>query len=83
VTELVDNAIKPARTPAVLKVTLDGAGLRIALRDFRSVEGAELGSDTPVGQTLERVSHISDSCGVTPLSDGKIVWVVLKNRAGR
>src|SRR5689334_711130 len=83
VTELVDNAIEPARAAAVLKVTLDDAGLRIALRDFRSIEIAELQSDTSPGQTLQRVSHISDSCGVTPLSDGKIVWVVLKNRAER
>jgi hypothetical protein len=82
VTELVD-AVRRARTPAVLKITLDDAGLRSAVRDFRSIEGAELESDTPAGPTLQRVSRISDSCGVTPLSDGKIVWAVLKNRAAR
>lgn len=83
VTELVDNAVKRARTPAVLSVTLDDAGPRIALRNLRSIEGAELEPDTPIGRVLKRLSHVSNSCGVTPLSDGEIIWAVLKNRGAQ
>jgi hypothetical protein len=83
VAELVDNATRRARAPAVLKVTLDDAGLRLAVRDFRTIHARELEPDTPAGRTLARTSRISDSCGITPLSDGKIFWVVLKNGVGR
>ena len=82
-TELVDNAVRRARTAAVLKLALDDVGLRIALRNFRSIEGAEIEPGMPTGRTLERVSRVSDNCGVTPLSDGKVIWAVLKNRGAR
>jgi hypothetical protein len=80
VLELIVGTIECARSLGVLKVSLDDLGLRIALRVFRLIERAELESGSTVGGVLDRVAPVSDSCGVTPLSDGKIVWAVLANR---
>ena len=80
--ELVHNAIELARTPSVFKVSLDDAGLRIALRDFRATQGFRLRPDSSVPPSLGRVVRFADSCGVTPLSDGKIVWAVLTTNGG-
>jgi hypothetical protein len=71
------------QTSGVLKVSLDDLGLRIASRDFRSIEGAELEPGTPAGRALDRVARVSDRCGITPLSDGEILWAVLTNRVAQ
>jgi hypothetical protein len=75
VRELVDCTVERSRAPGVLKVSLDDSGLRIAVRDFQPVE--------PGSPVLDRMATVSESCGVTPLSDGKIVWAVLANAATR
>ena len=64
--DLVHNAIELARTPSVFKVSLDDAGLRIALRDFRATQGFRLRPDSSVPPSLGRVVRFADSCGVTP-----------------
>jgi hypothetical protein len=83
VVELVSGTIERARAPGVLKVSLDDLGLRIAVREFRLVARAELEPGSPAVRVLDRVAPVSDSCGITPLSDGRIVWAVLANRAAR
>jgi hypothetical protein len=80
--ELVHNAIELARTPSVFKVSLGDAGLRIALRDFRSTRGSRPRPGASVPLNLGSVVRVADSCGVTPLSDGKVVWAVLRAKGG-
>jgi hypothetical protein len=77
VQELVDNAIRHARTASVLQVSLDSAGLRIAVRDFRT--RAEV---TPCGG-LKLVSRLATSWGVIPRSHGKTIWAQLCDRSMR
>jgi hypothetical protein len=79
---LVHNAIELARTPSVIKVSLDDAGLRIALRDFRSTQGSRLQRGALAPASPDRVARVADSCGVTPLSDGNVVWAVLTVNGG-
>jgi hypothetical protein len=81
--ELVDNLVKLTRTRAVLKVSLDDMGLRIALRDFSLVEGREPNFGAPGRRALDRLTRISDDSGMTPLSDGKAIWALLANRVAR
>jgi hypothetical protein len=78
--ELVDNVIEVARTPSVFKVSLDGDGLRIALRDFKSPRGTQPEPKSVERRSLDHaIRAFSDSFGITPLSDGKAVWVVLRD----
>jgi hypothetical protein len=71
VRELVDNAVRHARTASVLQVSADPAELRIAVRDFR------VGGTGARGRGLGLVSSIATSWGVNPRSDGKSVWALL------
>ena len=81
VTELVANAVDHARTSSTLTVDLDDRGLRLAVRDAspdsaprpRPVDPA-----APRGRGLQMVDALADSWGVTPHTDGKTVWAVLR-----
>ena len=71
--QLVENALRHARTPSVLHASLDPAGLRIAVRDFHpGVIGRPQGG-------LGLVSSLARRWGVLPRSNGKTVWALLGN----
>lgn len=72
--EITAVAVGAPGDRAVLKVSLDDAGLRISVRDF----GPDRGPVT--GRVAKRLERLCDSHGATPLSDGRVVWAVLADR---
>lgn len=78
--ELVSNAVRHARTPSRLRITIDNHGLRLAVRDLlpgRIPLLRQLG-DADAAGGLHVVAAVSRRWGVTPCSDGKSVWAVLE-----
>lgn len=71
VKELVDNAIRHARTASVLQVSFDAAGLRLAVRDFGT------GEINAPRRGLQLVSSMTTDWGVIWRSNGKSVWGLL------
>jgi len=76
VTELVTNAVRHAGTPCRITVTLDGDGLRIAVRDQGPLPAALVDArDLRSGGTgLRVVTTLAQHWGVVPHADGKTVW---------
>jgi len=73
VTELVTNAVRHTGTPCMLTVTLDGEGLRLAVRDEGPLPPALL-DDRQRGAGLRIVTTLARHWGVVPHADGKTVW---------
>lgn len=79
VSELVDNAVRHARTAAALTLERGHRGLRIAVRDTASAEGFGPLPLYPVegrrvGRGLELVARLTTAWGVEPHPVGKTVW---------
>lgn len=79
VCELVDNAVKHARTAAALTVERGPRGLRIAVRDTASSAAFSAATDRPPdlrrqGRGLELVARLTTSWGVEMHPVGKTVW---------
>ena len=75
VTELVTNAVRHTGTPCMLTVTLDGEGLRLAVRDEGPLPPALL-DDRQRGAGLRIVTTLARHWGVVPHADGKTVWAL-------
>ena len=73
VEQMVSDTVGRSGSYGVLKLLLDGSHLRLALRDHSTSKG--------VGSSLrcDRLAQLCRTYGVTPLSDGRIVWAVLTN----
>ncbi|MFD4638147.1 ATP-binding protein [Lentzea sp. NPDC058436] len=86
VTELVENAVRHARTESVLRVELRPAGLSIAVRDGDPEPPVLTASrpGAPGHRGLELVDERCAAWGSRPSFDGgKIVWAVLTPRPKR
>ncbi|RAS62273.1 anti-sigma regulatory factor (Ser/Thr protein kinase) [Lentzea atacamensis] len=80
VSELVENAVRHARSESVLRVELRPTGLSLAVRDNDPAPPLleSPGPDVPGHRGVLLVSRISVAWGWAPSSDGgKIVWAVL------
>lgn len=79
VTELVENAIRHARTSCDVDVELSGGDLRITVRDGSAVAPRRRcpGPDRAGGRGLLLVERLSRDWGFDELDDGKRVWAVL------
>src|SRR6187551_1504210 len=80
ISELVSNVVDHAGTRCQLSVGLDGAELRIEVRDFYRCPPPRLppmDPSAPRGRGLQVVSAVSMRWGVTAFDDGKSVWAVL------
>lgn len=79
VSELVDNAVRHARTTAALTLERGPRGLRIAVRDTASSAAFWAAADQPPdlrrqGRGLELVARLTTSWGVEMHPAGKTVW---------
>ena len=76
--ELATNCVRHAKTDFELTVEVEGE-IRVEVRDVNhgrpTVRSPELGD--PSGRGLRIVQALSDAWGVTPSSEGKIVWFAL------
>lgn len=74
--ELVTNALEHARSRAVLRMTLDGDVLEVAVRDSSPRPPSLRPHDVRAarGRGLQVVQALSDRWGWTPHDDGKVVW---------
>lgn len=85
VSELVENAVRHARSKSVLRIELRTGGLSLAVHDEDPAPPV-LGSpdpDAPGHRGVQLVDRISAAWGFAPLSDGgKIVWAILAVREG-
>lgn len=85
VSELVENAVRHARSESVLRVELRPSGLSLAVRDDDPTPPLleSPGPDVPGHRGVQLVNRISVAWGCAPSSDaGKIVWAVLGLRGG-
>lgn len=85
VSELVENAVRHARSESVLRIELRPSGLSLAVQDGDPtppvLEWPDL--DVPGHRGVQLVARISVAWGCAPSSDGgKIVWAVLGLRRG-
>lgn len=86
VSELTDNAIEHAITDFEVTVAYNGRYLRIAVQDASEVlphplsQGgtASISTLTEQGRGLYVLAGTATWWGITPLSGGKIVWVLLR-----
>lgn len=85
VSELVENAVRHARSASVLRIELRSRVLSIAVRDDDPAPAVLTAAAPDVGghRGLELVDRISVHWGSAPSSDGgKIVWAVLARHGG-
>jgi hypothetical protein len=85
VSELVENAIRHARSESVLRVELRPSGLSLAVRDNDPAPPVleSPRPDVPGHRGVQLVNRVSVAWGCLPSSDGgKIVWAVLGLRRG-
>lgn len=76
-TELVANVVRHARTTMDFTIRpLSGGHLYMAVRDHsrRMPRPTEAGVSDAGGRGLRLVRDLTDSWGVLPVSDGKVVW---------
>lgn len=85
VSELVENAVRHARSESVLRVELRPAGLSLAVRDGDPAPPVlqRPARDVPGHRGVQLVDKVSATWGWMPSSDGgKIVWALLGLRKG-
>ncbi|WP_112277112.1 ATP-binding protein [Lentzea terrae] len=85
VSELVENAVRHARSESLLRIELRPSGLSLAVQDDDPappvLEWPDL--DVPGHRGVQLVARISVAWGCAPSSDGgKIVWALLGPRGG-
>lgn len=80
VSELAANAVLHAATPFTVAVHQTGSGYTIEVEDRNPVlpQVKDHGQAAPTGRGLRIVDELTDSWGVTPTSQGKVVWVKLQ-----
>lgn len=74
--ELIANAVEHARTPALLTVVLDGAGVHIEVRDTSPAPPRlqPLDPDAVRGRGLQVVDQLTTRWGWATDGPGKAVW---------
>ena len=79
VTELADNAVRHARTPFRLRVTVHGESVRVEVADVdrRLPTPARPAPDAVSGRGLWLVSRLAYRWGAHPAAGGKIVWATV------
>lgn len=77
--ELVTNAALHAQTSVELRLAAQGTELRVEVRDVNETlpRQRHYGEQATTGRGMALVAAVADSCGVTPLPDGKAVWFTL------
>jgi serine phosphatase RsbU (regulator of sigma subunit)/anti-sigma regulatory factor (Ser/Thr protein kinase)/uncharacterized protein YigA (DUF484 family) len=80
VTELVTNALLHGQAPMVLRLVEDDGLVRIEVRDASRVLPVvpRENLEAMTGRGLGLVAALSESWGVEPISDGKVVWASLR-----
>ena len=75
-TELVANVVRHARTTMEFTVALRDGSVWLSVRDGsrRLPRPAEPGACDPGGRGLRLIRELTDSWGVLPVPDGKVVW---------
>lgn len=85
VSELVENAVRHARSESTLRIELRRGGLSIAVRDDDPEPATLVPAEplVPGHRGMELIDRISVAWGNSPSTDGgKIVWAVLAARGG-
>lgn len=79
VSELATNAVIHAGTPFTVALALEGAALRIDVRDGsrRMPRQRHYGLDATTGRGLALVGALSREWGIEPYPPGKTVWCVV------
>ena len=77
--ELATNAVLHARTPLQVAVEQRGGTVRLAVRDGspRRPIAADAAPAVTSGRGLQIVDALSQSWGVEPAAEGKVVWAEL------
>jgi hypothetical protein len=81
VTELVNNVVVHAQTPMDVVLRLRERYLNISVRDGSPMPPRALESVAPTapgGRGLMMVAAVAKRWGYTPVTDGKVVWAVLR-----
>ena len=80
--ELLTNAIVHTTSEAQLTVSIDGAGVRVAVQDHdpRPPVLQPLDVRRPRGNGLRIIDAWADAWGTEPTDDGKIVWFTVSRR---
>jgi anti-sigma regulatory factor (Ser/Thr protein kinase) len=75
-TELVANVVRHARTTMEFTVALRDGSVWLTVRDGsrRLPRPVDSGQSDPGGRGLRLIRELTDSWGVLPVSDGKVVW---------
>ncbi|MFC7549482.1 ATP-binding protein [Plantactinospora sp. GCM10030261] len=79
-TELVNNVVVHAHTPMTLQLAYRGDALHLSVRDYSPEPPVFTGSAPTTsagGRGLLLVDSVARRWGVTPLTDGKLIWAVL------
>lgn len=79
VTELVENAVRHARTACDLEFERSDGGVRITARDGSTVPPRRMypGPERPGGRGLLLIDKLCQDWGFDILDDGKRVWAIL------
>jgi anti-sigma regulatory factor (Ser/Thr protein kinase) len=79
VSELATNCTLHARCDFVLRLSVDGQGVRVEVTDGvpGGLQARQYSSTATTGRGLGIVATLSSSWGVEPTADGKTVWAVL------
>jgi anti-sigma regulatory factor (Ser/Thr protein kinase) len=77
--ELVNNAVRHARSACRLSVSIDSSGLRISVRDYapgRELRPRPVDATRAEGRGVHLVAMLSSAWGVREQADGKTAWAV-------
>ncbi len=79
VSELATNCTLHARSDFVLRLSVEGACVRVEASDSApgGLHARQYSSTATTGRGLRIVESLSTSWGVTPTADGKTVWALL------
>ena len=84
VSEIVTNAVLHAHTDLVLTVKIDTGAVRVEVRDHSPALPTPRHYDeqATTGRGMDLVAALTSSHGITPVSNGKIVWFTVDDTAG-